>query len=139
MRDRPAGSPTVRVEHVEATWAASVRDRRFLPHIVLHELEAWIYAAPPRLEPWMFDDDAEVIAEISAIAAAHRTPEDIDEGSQTAPSKRLLRAFAPYQKTLHGLLALSAIGIDGIRSACPHFAHWLECLEAFAAARDGSG
>ena len=80
------------------------------------------------------DDDAKVIAAIAETAAAHQTPEDIDEGFQTAPSKRLRKAFAAYQKTLHGPLAITAIGIDRVRAACPHFARWLDTLEAIAAA-----
>jgi hypothetical protein len=134
MADRSAGSPRDRVEQIESRWAASVGDLRFVPHLVLHELEAWVYAAPSCLEPWMFDDDVNVIAAITATAAAHGTPEDIDEGPHTAPSKRLLAAFAAYQKTLHGPLAIAAIGIDRLRAACPHFARWLERLESIAAA-----
>jgi len=133
MTDRPAGRPRDRVEHVESAWATSVGDVRFVPHVVLHEFEAWVYAEPSRLEPWMFDDDVKVIPAITAVAVAHRTPEDIDEGPQTAPSKRLLNAFTGYQKTLHGPLAVSAIGIDRIRAVCPHFAQWLDRLEAVAA------
>lgn len=106
------------------------RDRRFVPHVVLHEFEAWVYSAPSSLEPWMFDDDAGVIAAIAEIAAAHETPEDIDEGPASAPSKRLERAFAAYQKTVHGPVAASAIGIDRIRAACPHFHRWLDRLAA---------
>jgi hypothetical protein len=131
MRDRPAGSPRNRVKHVEAAWAAAVGDRRFVPHLALHEFETWVYADPSRLEPWMFDDDAKAIEAIAKIAAAYQTPEDIDDGPDTAPSKRLEKVFN-YQKLLHGPLAVSAIGIDRIRAVCPHFHQWLGRLEAAA-------
>lgn len=130
MRDRHAGSPRNRVEHVEAAWAAAVGDRRFVPHLALHEFETWVYADPSRLDPFMFDDDTAVIEAIATIAAGYPTPEDIDDGPMTAPSKRLRDAFAAYQKPLHGPLAVSAIGIDRIRAACPHFHQWLGRLEA---------
>jgi hypothetical protein len=133
MQNRPERSPRDRVEHVEAEWAALVGDRRFIPHLVLHEFEAWVFADPSRLEPFMFDDDAGVIEVIGRIARAHRTPEDIDDGPMTAPSKRLLEAFEAYQKPLHGPLAVAAIGIDRIRAVCPHFHRWLDRLEAIAA------
>lgn len=133
MRDRPDGSPERRVAHVETAWEAVVGDRRFVPHLALHEFEAWVYADPTRLAPWMFDDDETVIPRIAAIAAAHATPEDIDEGPTSAPSKRLLGVFA-YQKVLHGPLAVSAIGIDRIRATCPHFFAWLRRLEILAVA-----
>lgn len=135
MKERPASEANDRVEHVETAWAASVGDARFVPHLVLHEFEAWVYAEPSCLESWMFDDDRKVITAIAAIASAHHTPEDIDEGPQTAPSKRLLAIFPAYQKTLHGPLVVSAIGIDRIRAVCPHFARWLSRLETVAAAQ----
>jgi hypothetical protein len=103
-----------------------------LPHIVLHELEAWVYAAPTQLDSWMFEDDAHIVKAISDIAASHNTPEDIDEGPQTAPSKQLVAAFAKYRKVLHGPIAIRAIGIDLIRATCPHFAQWLQALEVIA-------
>jgi len=133
MRDRPPGSPRSRVEHVEAAWAAAVGDRRFVPHLTLHEFEAWVYADASRLEPYMFDDDAEVIEAIAEIAAAHRTPEDIDDGPTTAPSRRLRDVFDAYQKPVHGPLAVVAIGIERIRAVCPHAHDWLRRVEAFAA------
>ena len=80
----------------------------------------------------MFDEDPQVVPAIAAIAAAYPTPEDIDERPETAPSKQLFDVFPAYQKTLHGPLAVSAIGIDRIRAACPHFAQWLNRLEAMA-------
>ena len=134
MTHRPPGSAHARVSHVEAAWAVAVGDRRFVPHLALHELEAWVYADPSRLEPWMFDDDEAIIAEIAAVARAHETPEGINESPDTAPSKRLRNAFPAYQKTLHGPVAISAIGIDRIRAVCPHFARWVAALEAIAAA-----
>jgi hypothetical protein len=134
MGDRSGATAKDRVMHVEAAWAVTVGDMRFVPHLALHEFEAWVYSEPSCLEPWMFDDDVTVIAAIAAVAGAHSTPEDIDEGPQTAPSKRLRDAFAGYQKTVHGPLAVSAIGIDRIHAVCPHFARWLDHLEAIAAA-----
>lgn len=132
MRDRPSGSARSRVEHVEASWCSRVGDPRFVPHLVLHEFEAWVFADPPRLEAHTFDDDTHVIQAIATIAARHASPEDIDDGPKTAPSKRLSDAFRPYQKPLHGIRAVSAIGIDRIRAVCPHFHRWLERLEAIA-------
>jgi D-serine deaminase-like pyridoxal phosphate-dependent protein len=52
------------------------------------------------------------------------------EEPQTAPSKRLRKLFAGYQKPLHGPLAIAAIGIERIRAVCPHFDEWLRRLEA---------
>lgn len=45
--ERAGGHAKERVEQIEAAWAASVGDTRFVPHLVLHELEAWVYADRP--------------------------------------------------------------------------------------------
>lgn len=132
MPARSSGSPHSRVEHVEAAWAASVGDWRFVPHLALHEFETWVYADPSKLEPFMFDDDPRVIEAIAKIAADHPTPEDINDGPLTAPSKRLRDVFAAYQKPLHGPLAVAAIGLERIRAVCPHFHQWIGRLEALA-------
>ena len=42
----------------------------------------------------------------------------------------MTRALVPeYQKPLMGLTASLKIGLDAMRSECPHFDGWLRCLE----------
>lgn len=135
MADRPSASPRAQVEHVEQAWSAEVADPRFVPHLSLHELEAWVYAAPDRLEPWMFDDAANVVAAIAKVASEFASPEDIDQGEATSPAKRLRDAFPAghrYQKTVHGPVAIARVGLAAIRRTCPHAAAWLDRLEKIA-------
>jgi hypothetical protein len=40
MADRPPGSPYERIRHVESALAKAIDDRRFLPNLALHEIEA---------------------------------------------------------------------------------------------------
>ena len=126
------------VEQIEAAWAADIADRRFVPHVVLHELEAWVFAAPARLAARHFEDDDALLAGVAAIATAHATPEEIDDGAATAPSKRLAALFASrgrrYVKTVHGVGALAALGMAAILEACPHARAWLARLVAAATA-----
>jgi hypothetical protein len=49
MSDRPVGDARARVEHVEQAIAVAIGDPRFRPHLVLHELEAWVLEAPDAL------------------------------------------------------------------------------------------
>jgi len=67
-----------------------------------------------------------IVATRRTIGAAHEL--------QIAPPSRLRKAFAAYEKTLHGPLAIAAIGVDRVRAACPHFARWLDTLESIATA-----
>ena len=46
-----------------------------------------------------------------------------------APSKRIGALVPGYSKVRQGLLAARAIGLEAMRSECPHFADWLKRLE----------
>ena len=48
MADRPSGHAIAKVEHVEHAIAMAMGTNRFLPNLVLHEIEAWVWLA--RLE-----------------------------------------------------------------------------------------
>ncbi|MBZ0118372.1 MAG: DUF4276 family protein, partial [Sandaracinaceae bacterium] len=106
MSGRPPGPPHGRVAHVEAALARVIADPRFIPHLALHELEAWIYAAPSSAE-WVFEAGG-VASQLEGMAATAGGPELVDDGPTTAPSKRLLSVFPGYQKTLHGPMAVEA-------------------------------
>jgi Domain of unknown function (DUF4276) len=122
MSTRPAASPIDRVNHVEDAMARAVGDPRFVPHLVLHELEAWVYAADHlaalRGEPQL----ADVLHAESREAGG---PELVNEGPATAPSKRLARHCSDYVKTLDGPLAIGELGLPELRRRCPHMDAWL--------------
>ena len=73
-------------------------------------------------------DKEESLNKLKEIINQYANPEDINSGSETAPSKRLMKIF-PYQKTTDGEIILEALPIDDIRSKCPRFNEWLENLE----------
>jgi Domain of unknown function (DUF4276) len=56
-------------------------------------------------------------------------PEHINEGSETAPSQRLLRYWPQYSKALDGPLAIAECGLPALRQQCPHLDAWLRTLE----------
>ena len=58
------------------------------------------------------------------------TPEDINDSPVSAPSKRIENLVPGYEKPLLGTLAVLEIGLDIIRTECPHFAAWLDKLES---------
>lgn len=55
--------------------------------------------------------------------------EDINDGSATAPSKRLLRYIPGYRKVLHGPRAIADTGLAVLRARCPRFDAWVTRLE----------
>lgn len=128
MAQRPAGDSRERVEFVEAAWGRAVQRAKFVPHVVLHEFEAWLYSAPVEFAREF--DPPGVAHELERIATRAGGPEHVDDGPATAPSKRLLELWPAYQKPLDGPRILQAMGLARVRSVCPHFDAWLARLES---------
>lgn len=119
-----------RIAHVEAAVAAAIDQTNFLPHIVLHELEALLYASP-NLVGAHFNDGG-VTRSMEADLTECFEPELVDDGSETAPSKRIMMHRPDYLKTSDGPAILADIGLPSIRAACPHFDAWLVQVECAA-------
>ena len=66
---------------------------------------------------------------LSKILEEFESPEDIDDNYDTKPSRRIEKRFPGYQKTYHGILAASRIGLDRMRARCEHFNQWCRSLE----------
>lgn len=130
MGDIPSGaSPHDRVRHVESALSTAVSDRRFLPHLVLHELEAWVFAAAEQvgyLLPGLTE-------KLRADAEAAGGPELVNDDPATAPSKRILAYCPHFTKTMDGPLAIAELGVPGLRSQCPHVDDWLTELNSYGA------
>ena len=101
-------------------------ERSVFPYVQLHEFEGLLFSnveAFGRILP-----DAPV-ADLKSIRSGFATPEDINDSSKTAPSKRIENLIPRYRKTLHGPLVAIEIGLDTIRTECPRFDVWLQRLE----------
>ena len=128
MKDRPPKDAYARVAHVEAEFAKAVNNRKFVAHLTLHEIEAWIYVDPKAAE-WVFENQ-KVPLRLKEIRASCGGAELVDEGPETAPSKRILAIAPEFEKAIHGPMAIEAVGIDQIRTACQHADAWLRTIEA---------
>jgi hypothetical protein len=125
--------PYKRVEALEGAFAADLADRRFIPHLQLHEYEAYLFADPTGLG--LFYENARGrIARLEAVAAQFESPELIDDGQHTSPSKRIIAEFPDYEdgKPTVGVQVAEFIGLSRIRAKCPHFDAWLTRLEGLA-------
>lgn len=119
-----------RADRLEQAMARAFDDFRLVPYIQRHEFEALVLASLDALES-LLDAEADR-AGIPALRAAVEasSPEEINDGSDSAPSKRLRLAVPSYRKTLHGPLAIQATGLAELRKRCPRFATWVAKLEA---------
>lgn len=123
----PQAPSLAKVLHLEQHLAAAIGHANFIPNLVLHEFEALLLTDIDAFAEWT-DNDA-VLAPLRKIRMIN-APEDINDSVHTAPSKRIIAAMTSYQKTVHGPLIASTIGLDAIRAACPHFHGWLTKLDA---------
>jgi hypothetical protein len=127
MLDRPAGSSRERAQHVEKALAAAVADDRFLPFLALHEIEAWVLADCTQLGGFMGDSQPATGLQRLVIRAGG--PEEVNDGADTAPSKRILSVYPCYLKRVDGPRVITAAGLPTIRKVCPHADDWLGALE----------
>jgi len=130
METRPASDPYQRVAHVEHAMSEAIADPRFVPHLILHELETWVFAAAEQLG-WLLPDPG-LVRRLQADVRDAGGPELVNDHPSTAPSKRLASYCATYSKTNDGPLAIADLGIESLRSQCPHFDKWIDLLESFA-------
>ena len=120
-------APRSRAEHVETAMGEQIRDPRFLPHLVLHETEAWVLACPDELEE--VTNAPGLAAKVRAVVEQAGGPEAVNDGPSTAPSKRLKRLHPSYDKVTHGSLAIGLAQLDELRRQCPHADAWFRAVE----------
>lgn len=99
----------------------------FIPYIQLHEFEALLFTDLTVLECEYLEDKDKQALNTLRRETKDLAPEEINNGPETAPSKRLLNALA-YRKGSAPALWLELITINRIRMKCPHFAAWIDAL-----------
>jgi hypothetical protein len=109
---------------------------RFIPYIQLHEFECILFSDikvfDSNFEESEFLDYHYLVDTISK----YPNPELINDGNETAPSKRLSKIIKGYfsdnenHKILYGSLLSNEIGIETIREKCPRFHQWILKLES---------
>ena len=103
---------------------------RFVPCVMMHEFEAMLFSDCDAFANAVGRPD--VLSDLQSILEQFSCPEKINDSPQTAPSKRILNLIPNYNKLLDGNRAVDMIGLQKIRSMCPHFASWLQQLETNA-------
>lgn len=135
-------SPNVymRVKALEAALHQSIvahvgcRPEHFLPHIQPYEFEGLLFSDVVELcnteAAWSGN-----LAALSKVRAAAESPEHINDGFDTKPSKRLehLLHRPGYRKTLHGPKAAERITLAVMERECVHFGAWMKRLRGLPA------
>lgn len=119
------------IDHIEDAIRMDCRDvvipEFFLPYIQKHEFETLLFANYSGFAGIVNEKQQQKILDI-VQDKKFSTPEDINGGQETAPSKRLLSIFN-YRKVLDSALALKNVDIDTLRGRCPRFDLWVDRLE----------
>lgn len=114
------------VEHV------GCRADRFLPHIQPYEYEGLLFSdvnALAATEPtW-----GKALSALRRVRESFDSPEHINDGYETKPSRRLEDLLHPkYKKTTHGPRAAARISLETIERECAHFQGWMNRLRGLA-------
>jgi hypothetical protein len=125
------GDTRRRAALLEEALAADIEDWRLIPYVQRHEFEALVLAGLDALRELLGTAERPGVVALQALVAAV-PPEDVDDGPETAPSKRLEAHVPSYQKTVHGPLVVEATGLAKLRAACPGFDVWVTKLEGLS-------
>jgi hypothetical protein len=123
--------PRERVKKLETAFADDIGDRRLIPHVQLFEFETILFCDPDAFA-FYYENRAKDIAELKKMAEEVDTPERINDGEDSAPSKRIAKLFSDYPDAKPDAPAVisEAIALQVVREKCPHFSQWLGILEA---------
>ncbi len=114
---------------VEAAFQDDIAQSNFIAHLIIHEFEGLLFSAPHKFSCW-FNQGA--VDKLSEVRNKFVSPEHINDGITTAPSKRILNICNTYDKVLHGSLIALDIGLNSIRKECPLFDKWMRKVEALS-------
>lgn len=127
--------PHQRVDYLEQQFQNDIAFPRFIPYIELHEYEALLFAAPEALAEYYSEARfAGPVASLVQAADGFANAELVNDGDDTAPSKRIIAVIPEYdrEKATAGPQVALKIGLPRLRERCPHFDAWLARLEKLA-------
>lgn len=104
--------------------------RRFIPYVQMYEFEGLLFSDPEGFANSIERPD--LAQRFTDIRAQFPTPEDINDSTETAPSKRILGCMRDYEKPIHGNIAMLDLGLAPIRRECKLFNEWVIQLEGLA-------
>lgn len=102
--------------------------RVVVPYVQKYEFEALLFSDVSPFGELTNAPDGAVTA-LRSVRDRFETPEDIDDGRETAPSTRIRAVMPKFDKTGQGPAVAERIGLPAIRAECPRFDAWVRRLE----------
>lgn len=126
-RENPIGKDIYeKVSYVESQMTLDMGLDNFIPNILLHEFEGLLFSKPECFS--YCDSNIRKVDKIIKIRKDYESPEHINDGVNTAPSKRVKKIFDNYDKVIDGINIAIDIGIHEILNECHHFRQWVDKL-----------
>lgn len=125
-------NPYKRVEVLEDAFKAEINNDHFIPYIQLHEFEGLLFSDIRAMDEVLSPYHGSNLSKLAAIRDSFESPEEINDGEETAPSKRLLSIYESYEKPTDGSRIAKRTGIEVMRRECRHFNQWMIRLEELA-------
>lgn len=121
-----------KVEKLEAALSKDIDDYRFIPYIQLHEFKTLIFVDLDELRSEFLQNDNAIRKLKAVLKQKGGDPELINDGTKTAPSKRIIKEIPDYKfnKATVGPMIVERIGVELLRQNCKHFNEWLTKLES---------
>lgn len=101
---------------------------KLIPYVQIYEFEGLLFTSPETIATHLSGDNLMSWAQ-AVLSQFNNNPEDINDSTETAPSKRLIQK-TNYRKTTHGPNIADEIGIEVLREKCGGFDEWLVRLES---------
>lgn len=123
---------------IEARLAEALEaPRNFLPYVQEYELEALLLSDPSLVESYFRAEGKGMAEAIRQVIAAAGGAEKVNDGPDTAPSKRLGAWCQTYSnerydggtKRRHSVALAELVTLARMRGECPRFANWIARLE----------
>ncbi|MDR1847250.1 MAG: DUF4276 family protein [Bacteroidales bacterium] len=127
-RDYPNYS-TNNVDSIECGMSVEISENRFIPYIQKYEFECFVFCSIDVLKNNYKEAEVTDFSKIEDIIKRYPNPEDINNGIDTAPSKRIKQNIPAYDKINDGTILAIEMGLQNIRNKCLRFDYWLKKLE----------
>lgn len=114
------------IEELERILKNDVNCDNFIPYISLHEFESLLFSDPNEFK-YLSEVAVNTFNEI--LEEFNNNPEFINNGKDTAPSKRILKAINNYGKIIDGTRIAQHISLNKIKEKCYHFSQWINKME----------
>ena len=98
-----------------------------IPYIQLHEFETLVFTSLDSITS-LYGIDEMNFEELKKVFQNYPNPEEINESSETAPSKRLKKLIKGYNKINDGIMIIEETTIHTILDKCPRFNNWVNLL-----------